>query len=115
MDNVTLGAAGARVAEVTDVLEVIFEHCGLPRLDTLKRVCKPWCALVREMPARWASATIAGNLGADGESSGDMDLQFVHAHFAVRLPDGGGLAAVDLDNARILFFSPSDLDARVNP
>jgi len=30
-----------RVTESTDVLGVIFEHCGLPSLRTLQRVCKP--------------------------------------------------------------------------
>jgi len=49
--------ASVRVTENTDVLEVIFEHCGLLNLRTLKRVCKAWCALAREMPTRWATAS----------------------------------------------------------
>ena len=32
--------ASMRVAESFDLLEVIVEHCGLLRLDTLKRVCR---------------------------------------------------------------------------
>jgi len=97
--------ASVRVAENTDVLEVIFEHCGLLHLRTLKCVCKPWCALAREMPTRWATASIAGHLHLD------LDEQ-IEVQFAVRLPDGGGLAVADIRNARILFFSPSDLDAQ---
>jgi len=96
-----------RVAENTDVLEVIFEHCGLPSLRTLQRVCKPWCALAREMPTRWATASIAGHLHLDDEG-------VMEAHFAARLPDGGGLAVFDYDDARILIFSPSDLSAQAD-
>jgi len=95
-----------RVAENTDVLDVIFEQCGLTHLRTLKRVCKLWCALDREMPARWATASIAGHLDLD------LDGEIMQTGFAVRLPDGGGLAVTDIDNDRILVFSPSDLDAQ---
>ena len=55
--------AAERVAESGDVLEVIFEHCGLQRLDTLMRVCRLWYDLARAMPTRWATASIAGHLG----------------------------------------------------
>jgi len=97
--------AAVRVAENTDVLEVIFEHCGLPCLRTLKRVCKPWCALAREMPTRWSTASIAGHLHLD------LDER-VEAQYAVHLQGGGGLAVTDIVNGRILVFSPSDLDAQ---
>jgi len=96
--------ASKRVAENTDVLEVIFEHLGLTRLPTLKCVCTSWWALAREMRARWATATIAGQVNPE------LILGGLDAPYAVRLPDDGGLAVTDAANACILLFSPSDLD-----
>jgi len=111
-----LASAAGRVAENVDVMEVIFEHCGLPRLDTLKRVCRSWYALARDMRARWATAFIAEHLLANSndESDGDDELDDIGAQSAVRLPDGGGLAVADAANARILFYSPGDLDAQTD-
>ena len=54
--------AAVRVAESADVLEVIFEHCGLLHLDTLKCVCRLWNDLARTMPTWWATASITGHL-----------------------------------------------------
>ena len=42
--------ASVRVAENSDELEVIFEHCGLPRLRTLKRVCRLWVSPIKPSP-----------------------------------------------------------------
>ena len=44
--------ATMRLAESADVLEVVFEHCGLLCLDTLMRVCRLWYDLARAMPER---------------------------------------------------------------
>jgi hypothetical protein len=63
MASLSGSSAAERLAESNDVLEVIFERCGLLCLDTLMRVCRLWRDLARAMPARWAMASIAGHLG----------------------------------------------------
>ena len=86
-----------RVAESSDLLEVIFEHCGLLHLDTLKRVCRSWYNLARAMPTRWATATISGHMGDE--------LEMMRAYCAARLPDDVGLAvAVASTPSRVMFF-----------
>ena len=54
-----LPAAAVQVAQSADVLEVIFEHCGLLYLDSLKLVCRLWRDLACALPERWATASIA--------------------------------------------------------
>ena len=94
-----------RVAESADVLEVIFEHCGLKRLDTLKLVCKLWYDLALAMSTRWATATIAGNIPGLGAPC----LRWS----AVDLPDDGGLAVTDVVQSHIHFYTPNDREAHV--
>ena len=78
------------------MLEVVFEHCGLDRLDTLKLVCRLWHDLACAMPARWATASIAGHFGDDFAG---MNLQF-----AVHLPGFGGLVVLDGAKARFQLY-----------
>jgi hypothetical protein len=96
-------SAAQRVAESPDILEVIFEHCGLVRLASqLRRVHSSWRDLADAMPRRWATAIVAGQLGY-GFGAGSAELD--DPECAVHLPDGG-LAVTDTCNHRIQFFPP---------
>ena len=85
-------SAAVRVAECSDSLEIIFEHCGLPHLHTLQHVCRLWHGLARAMPARWATASNARHLGASPVESDRME-----AYFADSLPGDRRLAVADSD------------------
>ena len=97
--------AAVQVVESGDVLEVIFEHCGLQHLDTLKSVCKLWYDLARAMPPWWATATIAGHIPI-------MAALAYRPRYAVDLLDGG-LTVTDSTNDRIHVYTPSDLDTQL--
>ena len=86
--------ASVRVADSSDVLEIIFEHCGLLFLDTLQLVCRNWHDLARMMPALWATATIDGQLGNP-----------MYAWSGVRLPQDGRLAVTNGRLGSVHFFS----------
>ena len=95
------------MAESADVMEVIFEHCGLLRLDSLKRVCRLWHDLARAMPKRWATATITGHLS----ESNAMYATFALCQMAVGLPwltDSVTLygASTSLNFTRLLTLPP---------
>lgn len=106
-------SAAQRVAESPDVLEVIFEHCGLVRVGTeLRRVHSSWRDLADTLPRRWATATIAGRLGNFG--AGPAELELDDPECAVHLPDGG-LAVTDTCNHRIQFFRPECASAGGTP
>ena len=98
--------ASERVCETADLLEIIFAHCGLLRLETqLKRVNRLWRTLARQMPARWAAAGTAGILGVFGDGAGGLD----EPECAVRLANGG-LAVTDTLNHRIQTICTPRLD-----
>jgi hypothetical protein len=104
-------SAAQRVAESPDVLEVIFEHCGLVRVvSQLRRVNSTWRELADSLPRRWATVAIAGHLGDYGNRPAELD----DPECAVHLPDGG-LAVTDTCNHRIQFFRPECASAGGTP